>query len=71
MFVSDSWHRGMPASGGRGRFFLQVHYGRRDIAQRIRTTAETHHLAPEAVARARTPRQRSLAGLHDPYFYDG
>ena len=70
MFVSDAWHRGMPASGGRGRFFLQVHYGRRDIAQRIRTTSEVHHLSPEAVARATTPRQRSLAGLHDPYFYD-
>ena len=70
MFVSDAWHRGMPATNGRGRFFLQVHYGRRDIAQRIRTTSEVHHLSPEAVARATTPRQRSLAGLHDPYFYD-
>jgi ectoine hydroxylase-related dioxygenase (phytanoyl-CoA dioxygenase family) len=71
MFASDSWHRGMPATGGQGRFFLQVHYGRRDIAQRIRTTSETHHLSPEAIARATTPRQRSLAGLHDPFFYDG
>jgi hypothetical protein len=25
----------------------------------------------EAVARARTPRERTLIGLHDPLFYDG
>jgi hypothetical protein len=71
MFVSDVWHRGTPASGGDGRLFLQVHYGRRDIAQRIRTTAEVNHLTPEAIERATTPRQRQLVGLHDPYFYDG
>jgi hypothetical protein len=71
LFVSDAWHRGTPAVGGSGRFFLQVHYGRRDIAQRIRTTGETHHLSAEAVARATTPRERALVGLHDPFFYDG
>ena len=71
LFVSDAWHRGTPSSGGDGRLFLQVHYGRRDIAQRIRPTAEVNHLTPEAIARAVTPRQRQLVGLHDPYFYDG
>jgi ectoine hydroxylase-related dioxygenase (phytanoyl-CoA dioxygenase family) len=71
LFVSDVWHRGTPASGGTGRLFIQVHYGRRDIAQRIRTTAEVNHLTPEAVARATTKRQRELIGLHDPFFYDG
>jgi len=72
LFVSDSWHAGRAARpSGRGRFFLQVHYGRRDVAQRIRTTATTHHLSPEAVARARTARTRALVGLHPPYFYDG
>ena len=72
MFVSDSWHRGTAAGpDGRGRLFLQVHYGRRDIAQRIRTPDQVHHLSDDAVARARTPRERSLVGLHDPYFYDG
>ena len=71
LFVSDAWHRGTPAGpGGRGRFFLQVHYGRRDIAQRIHTTDHAHQLSVEALGRAVTPRQRSLAGLHDPYFYD-
>jgi ectoine hydroxylase-related dioxygenase (phytanoyl-CoA dioxygenase family) len=71
LFVSDAWHRGTPASGGHGRLFLQVHYGRRDIAQRLRTTDQVNHLEPAAVERAVTPRQRSLVGLHDAYFYDG
>jgi hypothetical protein len=71
LFVSDSWHRGMPAGPhGRGRLFVQVHYGRRDVAQRIRTTAEVHHLSDEAVARVRSERDRTLVGLHDPFFYD-
>ena len=71
MFVSDAWHRGTPAKGGSGRLFLQVHYGRRDLAQRLRTTAEVNHLSDEAITRASTPRERALVGLHDPYFYDG
>lgn len=72
LFVSDIWHRGLPArAGGRGRYFMQVHYGRRDIAQRIRTTADVNHLSDEAVARAKTERQRTVIGLHDPFFYDG
>jgi ectoine hydroxylase-related dioxygenase (phytanoyl-CoA dioxygenase family) len=72
LFVSDAWHRGLPAEpGGRGRDFLQVHYARRDVAQRIRTTAEVNQLSPEAVARATTDRERTLLGLHTPFFYDG
>jgi ectoine hydroxylase-related dioxygenase (phytanoyl-CoA dioxygenase family) len=72
LFVSDAWHRGLPAQpGGTGRLFLQAHYARRDIAQRIRTTAEANHLSGEAVARIRSPRERKLLGLHDPFFYDG
>ncbi len=71
LFVSDAWHRGTPAAGGRGRYFLQVHYGRRDLAQRVRTTAQVNHVAPEALARARGERQRTILGLHDPAFYDG
>jgi ectoine hydroxylase-related dioxygenase (phytanoyl-CoA dioxygenase family) len=70
LFVSDVWHRGLPANGGRGRYFLQVHYGRRDIAQRIRTTAVSNQLSREAVARATTERERTVVGLHDPLFYD-
>src|SRR5262245_15464716 len=34
LFVSDAWHRGLPAKlGGAGRLFLQAHYARRDLAQ--------------------------------------
>jgi Phytanoyl-CoA dioxygenase (PhyH) len=72
LFVSDTWHRGTPAlEGGRGRLFVQAHYGRRDIAQRLHSTADTHQLSAEAVERAASPRQRTLVGLHEPYFYDG
>jgi ectoine hydroxylase-related dioxygenase (phytanoyl-CoA dioxygenase family) len=71
LFVSDSWHRGTAAGpNGRGRLFLQVHYGRRDLAQRIRTTDEVHHLSADAVARAQSDRDRTLIGLHAPFFYD-
>ncbi len=33
--------------------------------------AEVNHLGAAAIARAVTDRQRTLAGLHQPYFYDG
>ncbi len=69
-FVSDVWHRGMPAQEGERRFFLQAHYGRRDLAQRVLTTAETNHVTDSAEARAATERQRQLIGLHKPFFYD-
>jgi hypothetical protein len=70
--VSDVWHRGLPAGpGSRGRYFLQVFYGRRDIAQRLRTNAEANQLSPDAIARATTDRARTIIGLHDPAYYDG
>jgi ectoine hydroxylase-related dioxygenase (phytanoyl-CoA dioxygenase family) len=71
LFVSDVWHRGTPAQEGYGRFFLQCHYGRRDIAQRIAMTDAVNHISPEAAARAETDRERTLIGLHKPFFYDG
>lgn len=72
LFVSDAWHRRLPSlPGDPGRFFLQVHYGRRDLAQRLRTTDLANHLSPDAIARAVTPRQKALIGLHKPGFYDG
>jgi ectoine hydroxylase-related dioxygenase (phytanoyl-CoA dioxygenase family) len=71
-FVSDVWHRRMPTGpGDRGRFFLQIHYGRRDLAQRLRPTSQVSQLSPEAIARASEPRERSVIGLHAPGFYDG
>ncbi len=72
LFVSDAWHRRLPSlDGDPGRFFLQVHYGRRDLAQRIRTTDRANHLADAAIARSVTPREQTLIGLHKPGFYDG
>ena len=73
LFVSDVWHRRLPAGeGDQGRFFLQCHYGRRDIAQRVLTTSQASHV------RSRTSdgtplaeRQATLLGLHRPFFYDG
>ncbi len=70
MFVSDVWHQGTAAEPGFGRFFLQVHYARRDIAQRLLTTSEMSQVTPEAAARAETPRERTLIGLHEMFFYD-
>ncbi len=72
LFVSDIWHRRMPPGPeDPGRMFIQCHYGRRDIAQRIRPAASVNHLSDEAVARAVTPRGRTLVGLHPLGFYDG
>ena len=73
LFVSDCWHRGLPAEGGLGRYFLQVHYGRRDIAPRLRTSDAANQLSSEAIARARagSERDQQLVGLHAPMFYDG
>ena len=72
LFVSDVWHRRLPTlPGDSGRFFLQAHYGRRDIAQRVRPTAEVNHVSPEARARIASDRERTLLGLHRPFFYDG
>lgn len=72
LFVSDIWHRRLPTGpGDPGRDFLQIHYGRRDIAQRLRPTSEVNHLSDEARARASTARDRTVIGLHPPFFYDG
>ncbi len=71
-FVSDVWHRRMPTlPGDQGRFFLQAHYGRRDIAQRILTTAEANQLTADAIERAASARDKTVIGLHAPFFYDG
>lgn len=71
LFVSDIWHRRLRSEDGDpGRYFLQCHYGRRDLAPRLRLTAEANQLSDEAVARATTARERSLIGLHGPWFYD-
>jgi hypothetical protein len=72
LFVSDIWHSRLPPDDhDPGRVFIQCHYGRRDIAQRIRPTSSVHHLSEDALTRAKTSRQRTLVGRHEPGFYDG
>jgi hypothetical protein len=72
LFVSDIWHRRQPPmDGDPGRMFVQCHYGRRDLAQRLRPTAAVNHVSEDADSRAQTPRERRLIGLHAPGFYDG
>ena len=72
LFVSDVWHRRLaPRAGDPGRMFVQCHYGRRDLAQRVRTTRDVNHVSAEAADRADSPRARRLVGLHPPGFYDG
>ena len=72
LFVSDVWHRRLPTQeGDTGRFFLQVHYARRDIAQRIKRTSLVNHIDQEAWGRIDSERERRLLGLHPPGFYDG
>ncbi len=71
-FVSDVWHRRMPTGpDDTGRFFLQMQYGRRDIAQRLRTTSKVNHLSEAAIGRASTERERTVVGLHPAGFFDG
>ncbi|MBK7874222.1 MAG: phytanoyl-CoA dioxygenase family protein [Planctomycetes bacterium] len=71
-FVSDVWHRRLPPEPhGKGRFFLQTNYGRREIAQRVRPSDVVNHATAAAIARARTERERRLIGLHPQAFYDG
>ncbi|MGO9560522.1 MAG: phytanoyl-CoA dioxygenase family protein [Acidimicrobiales bacterium] len=72
LFVSDVWHRRLSsAAGNPGRYFLQCHYGRRDLAQRLRPTSVANHLSEEAIDRASSDRERTLIGLHPAFFYDG
>ena len=72
LFVSDIWHRRMPLQpGDSGRMFVQCHYGRHDVAQRLRPTHVANQLSEEAVARALTPREQTLVGIHPLSFYDG
>jgi ectoine hydroxylase-related dioxygenase (phytanoyl-CoA dioxygenase family) len=72
LFVSDLWHRRLPSGpNDPGRFFLQCHYARRDIAQRLRPTSIANQLSDDAISWAEDGRTRSLIGLHGPFFYDG
>ncbi len=72
LFVSDVWHRRLPAGeGDQGRFFLQCHYGRRDLSQRVLTTEESNQVEDANTVRSHGGRMTTLLGLHQPMFYDG
>jgi ectoine hydroxylase-related dioxygenase (phytanoyl-CoA dioxygenase family) len=74
LFVSDVWHRRLASGpGDPGRYFVQCHYGRRDLAPRLRPTRVSNQLSAEAIARADAgdDRAKTLIGLHQPFFYDG
>lgn len=69
LFRSDLWHAGSRnRTRDRSRYLLQVHYGRRMVAQKF---SPYLHFAfnPEVLAAA-TPRQRRLLGEHAASEYD-
>ena len=69
VFRSDLWHAGSRnRTTDRSRYLLQVHYGRRMVAQKF-----SPYLAfafNPAVLAAANPRQRRLLGEHEPAEYD-
>ena len=70
-FVSDVWHRRLPPQpSGTGRHFLQVNYGRREIAQRVLPPEFLSPANEQARERATSLRERQLIGLHEQGFYD-
>ena len=72
LFVSDIWHRRMPPMpGDPGRMFVQCHYGRRDIAQRIRPTSSVNHLSEEAWRGPGHRESRRSPASTRSGFYDG
>lgn len=69
VFRSELWHAGSRnATRDRSRHLLQVHYGRRMVAQKF-SPYLTFRFHPATLAAA-TPRQRRLLGEHAPAEYD-
>jgi ectoine hydroxylase-related dioxygenase (phytanoyl-CoA dioxygenase family) len=68
-FRSDLWHAGSRnRTANRSRYLLQVHYGRRMVAQKF--SPYLGFSFNPAVLAAATPRQRRLLGEHEPAEYD-
>jgi ectoine hydroxylase-related dioxygenase (phytanoyl-CoA dioxygenase family) len=68
-FRSELWHSGSDnATADRTRYLLQVHYGRRMVAQKFSPYLEWR-FNPRVLA-ACTLRQRRLLGDHEPGAYD-
>ncbi|WP_446731539.1 phytanoyl-CoA dioxygenase family protein [Pseudomonas sp. OTU5201] len=69
MFRSELWHAGSRnRTTDRSRYLLQVHYGRRMVAQKF-SPYLGFRLNPDVLA-ACTPRQRRLLGDHEAAEYD-
>jgi ectoine hydroxylase-related dioxygenase (phytanoyl-CoA dioxygenase family) len=69
LFRSDVWHAGSDnVTSAEVRYLLQVHYGRREMAQHFSPFAHWR-FAPHVLAIA-SKRQRRLLGDHDPGAYD-
>ncbi len=68
IFRSDVWHSGSRNTSSRTRYLLQVHYGRRMVAQKFSPYLH-FHFNPDVIAAA-TKRQRRLLGEHEPAEYD-
>lgn len=69
VFRSDLWHAGSRnRSAERSRYLLQIHYGRRMVAQKFSPYLE--FTFDPVVLAAATPRQRRLLGEHRPAEYD-
>ncbi|MGQ7817188.1 phytanoyl-CoA dioxygenase family protein [Metapseudomonas furukawaii] len=69
LFRSELWHAGSRnLSPNRSRYLLQIHYGRRMVAQKF-SPYLAFQFSP-AVLAACTPRQRRLLGDHEPAEYD-
>lgn len=69
MFRSELWHAGSSnRTLDRTRYLLQVHYGRRMVAQKF--APYLHWRFNPAVLAAATPRQRRLLGGHEEGVYD-
>ncbi len=69
MLRSELWHSGSRnRTADRSRYLLQVHYGRRMVAQKFSPYLQ-FRFNPQVLAAA-TPRQRRLLGEHAPAEYD-
>lgn len=69
LFRSELWHAGSRnRTLDRTRYLLQVHYGRRMVAQKFSPYLDWQF--NPAVITACTPRQRRLLGDHQPAEYD-
>ena len=72
LFVSDVWHRGTPAQpGSRPLLPADATMAAATWPSASSRQPRVNHLSPAAIARAETERERTLIGLHEPFFYDG